>query len=68
MVSSPRETLTSAASEEPAAYLDMPPERRAAAKAHAAMLSRTAGKVALDLPIGADVDDFRRVLAEEAKP
>ena len=40
----------------------MPPERRAAAKAHAALLSRTADKVALELPIGADVDDFRRVL------
>lgn len=57
-----------AASGEPAAYLDMPPERRAAAKAHAAMLAQTAGKVALELPISADVDDFRRVLAAEAKP
>ncbi len=37
-------------------------------KAHAAMLSATAGKVALTLPIGADVDDFRRVLAAGAKP
>ena len=46
----------------------MPPERRTLAKAHAAMLSATAGKVALTLPIGADVDDFRRVLAAEAKP
>lgn len=53
---------------EPAAYLDMPPERRAAAKAHAALLSRTAGRIALELPIGADVDDFRRVLTEGAKP
>jgi hypothetical protein len=68
MVSSPQEAQTSAPFEEPAAYLDMPPERRAAAKAHAAELSLTAGKVALELPIGADVDDFRRVLAEEAKP
>ena len=46
----------------------MPPERRALAKAHAAMLSATAGKVALELPIGADVDDFRRVLAAMANP
>ena len=33
--------------DEPAAYLDMPPERRAAAKAHAALLSRTADRIAL---------------------
>ena len=46
----------------------MPPERRAAAKAHVAVLSATAGKVALELPLGADVDDFRRVLVAEAKP
>jgi len=45
----------------------MPPERRAAAKAHVAVLSVTAGKVALELPLGADVDDFRRVLVAEAK-
>jgi len=50
-----------------AAYLDMPPERRAAAKAHVAVLSATAGKVTLELPLGADVDDFRRVLVAEAK-
>ena len=56
------------AGDEIAAYLDMPPERRAAAKAHAAMLSRTAEKVARELPFGADVDDFRRVLAQGAKP
>ena len=55
-------------SEEPASYLDMPSERRAAAKAHAAMLSHTADRIARELPIAADVDDFRRVLAEEAKP
>lgn len=53
---------------EPATYLDMPPERRALAKAHAAMLAETAGKVALELPFSADVDDFRRVLVAEAKP
>ena len=55
-------------SDETAAYLDMPPERRAAAKAHAALLSRTAGRIAVELPIGADVDDFRRVLTQGAKP
>jgi hypothetical protein len=54
--------------DEAAAYLDMPPERRAAAKAHAALLARTAGKVAAELPIGADVDDFRRVLTQRARP
>ncbi len=55
-----------AAGAEPAAYLDMPEERRALAKAHAALLAETAGRVALELPLGADVDDFRRVLAEAA--
>ena len=53
---------------EPAAYLDMPEERRTLAKAHAALLAQTAGRVALELPFGADVDDFRRVLAAGAKP
>ena len=53
--------------DEMAAYLIMPPERRAAAKAHAALLSKTAGKVAIELPISADVDDFRRVLVAGAK-
>ena len=52
---------------EPAAYLDMPPERRVAAKAHAAMLSVTMKRVADDIPFQADVDDFRRVLTAEAK-
>ena len=52
---------------EPAAYLDMPPERRAAAKAHAAMLSATMRRMVAEIPFGADVDDFRRVLTEEAK-
>lgn len=61
------------AADDVAAYLDMPAERRALARAHAAMLSATAGKVAVELPISADVDDFRRVLAahapaREAKP
>jgi len=65
---SPKAPPAAPASEEPGAYLDMPPERRAAAKAHAALLARTAGKVALELPIGADVDDFRRVLVQGAKP
>ena len=57
-----------AADKEPAAYLDIPPERRALAKAHAAMLAQTAGRVAMELPLAADVDDFRRVLAAAAKP
>jgi len=68
MGSSPRDPAPNAASADAiAGYLDMPPERRALAKAHAAMLSQTAGRVALELPIGADVDDFRRVLAAGAK-
>jgi hypothetical protein len=50
--------------EEIAAYLDMPPERRAAAKAHAALLSQTADKIARELPFGSDVDEFRRVLVQ----
>jgi hypothetical protein len=48
--------------------LDIPEERRARAREHAALLAQTAAKVALELPISADVDDFRRVLAAEAKP
>lgn len=56
-----------AAENEPAAYLDMPPERRAAAKAHAAMLSATMRRIAVDVPFTADVDDFRRVLTSEPK-
>jgi hypothetical protein len=53
---------------EPAAYLPMPPERRAAARTQAAALTATAGRIALELPLGADVDDFRRLLIEQAKP
>ena len=60
------DTKPAAAADEPAAYLDMPAERRALAKAHAAMLADTAGRVALELPLSADVDDFRRVLAAGA--
>jgi glucose-6-phosphate 1-dehydrogenase len=67
-MASPKAPQSPPASEDIAAYLDMPPERRAAAKAHAALLSHTAGRIALELPFGADVDDFRRVLAEGAKP
>ncbi len=58
---------TPADANEPAAYLDMPPERRAGAKAHAAMLSATMRKVAAEVPFQADVDDFRRVLTTGAK-
>jgi hypothetical protein len=67
-MASPKAPHSPPATDDVAAYLDMPPERRAAAKAHAALLSETAGKIALELPIGADVDDFRRVLAEGSKP
>ena len=65
---SPNASSSPPAADDTAAYLDMPPERRAAAKAHAALLSRTAGRIALELPFGADVDDFRRALTEGAKP
>lgn len=69
MASSPKDAAPKApVADEIAAYLDMPPERRALAKAHAALLSQTAGRIALELPMGADVDDFRRVLAAGAKP
>ena len=51
---------------EPAAYLDIPPERRQAHKAQAALLQATAAKVAVTLPLSADVDDFRRVLVDNA--
>ena len=54
--------------EDVAGYLDIPSDRRSLAKAHVAMLSATADRVARTLPIGADVDDFRRVMAEGAKP
>lgn len=52
----------------PAAGLEMPPERRRAAKAHAALLADTAAKVAAELPLSADVDDFRRILTTAARP
>lgn len=62
------DTASPAAADAPAAELEMPPERRRAAKAHAAALSQTAVRVASELPLSADVDDFRRVLVAEAKP
>jgi len=68
MASAPQTGTGTSPAQEPAAYLDMPPERRALAKAHVALLSQTAGRVAVELPMSADVDDFRRVLAERAKP
>ena len=49
-----------------AAYLDMADDRRAAAEANAAALVAAAQRVADTLPLGADVDDFRRVLVTEA--
>jgi hypothetical protein len=51
-----------------AARLDVPPERLALARQHAALLGKTADKVAVALPLAADVDDFRRVLMHEARP
>jgi hypothetical protein len=66
-MASPAQPPTGSPTPDVAAYLEMPPERRAAAKAQAAVLSATAGKVALELPLPADVDDFRRVLVAEAK-
>jgi hypothetical protein len=67
-MASPTASTAAPAGEDAASYLDMPPERRAAAKAHAALLSRAADKIARELPISADVDDFRRVLVAETKP
>jgi hypothetical protein len=58
--------VAQAAAGQVAAYLDMPAERRAAAEAHAALLGATAAAVAAELPLSADVDDFRRVLVAEA--
>ncbi len=52
---------------EPAAYLDMPPERRDAAKAHAAVMGETMRKLSADIPFQADIDDYRRVLSAECK-
>jgi hypothetical protein len=66
MTTSPKDS-TSKYSGEIAGYLDMPEERRVLAKAHVAVLSETAGRVARELPMSADVDDFRRVLAERAE-
>jgi hypothetical protein len=51
-----------------AARLDVPPERLALARQHAALLGKTAARVAVGLPLTADVDDFRRVLTREAQP
>ncbi len=53
---------------EPGGGLDIPEERRVLAKAQAALLAETAARIALELPMSADVDDFRRVLAAGAKP
>jgi hypothetical protein len=54
------------ATTEVASYLEMTPEQRETAKAHAATLAKTAARVAIELPLTADVDDFRRVLAARA--
>lgn len=53
--------------EDIAAHLtEMPQDRRDAAKAHIAFVTATVRKVAMDVPLVADVDDFRRVLAAHA--
>lgn len=57
---------TAAEPNEPGSYLDMPAERQDAAKAVAAAMSAAARKHALTLPLGADVDDFRRELVAAA--
>lgn len=48
-----------------ASYLDMPADRRATAEATAATLVAAAQKVADELPLQTDVDDFRRILVSE---
>lgn len=60
-------TPASAVTVTPADYLDIPEDRRRAARDHVASISKTVRKVALELPLGADVDDFRRTLTAEAK-
>jgi hypothetical protein len=67
MTASSKDATSKTAASEVAAYLDMPEERRGLARAHVAVLSETAGRVALELPMSADVDDFRRVLAARAQ-
>ena len=68
MTKTPRKAAAAAEPHsEPAPYLDMPPERRASAKAHVALLSETIARLAVSLPLGADVDDFRGVLMAEAQ-
>jgi hypothetical protein len=62
-----RDSATPSAAE-PASQLDIPPERRALHQVHAATLAATARRVALAIPFSADVDDFRRVLAGDARP
>jgi hypothetical protein len=54
-------------SPEPAAYLDMPSERRDAAKAHAALLGATMRKLSAEISFQADIEDFSRVLHTEGK-
>ena len=57
---------TTSSSIDIAAYLDIPPERRQAHMAQTALLAKTAAQVALTLPLSADVDDFRRMLVDNA--
>jgi hypothetical protein len=51
---------------EPAPFLDLTEDQRKANKAHVAGVTETVRKVALDLPLSADVDDFRSVLVTSA--
>lgn len=60
------DTADRQSSTEPVAWLDSTAERRAAHMAQAALLAATAWRVASTLPLGADVDDFRRVLIDGA--
>jgi hypothetical protein len=47
-------------------YLDLSDERRAAAEARVAALSDGVRAAAREVPLTADVDDFRRVLVANA--
>jgi hypothetical protein len=61
------EASTMTKPDDPAAHLvHMPQDRRDAAKAHIATVTATVRKVAMDVPLTADIEDFRRVLAAHA--
>jgi hypothetical protein len=56
----------STSTNEPGAFLDLTDEQRRANKAHVAAITETVRRVALTLPLQADVDDFRRTLINAA--